>query len=97
MEFLLGCHFDPKCCDLYSTCMYILNLHPSSTTHTDDIMRLLLLLLNYYVNISLQEGEYLLSVNGQSVLQASHTDAARIILMGSSTAFLVTLVPKDGQ
>lgn len=43
----------------------------------------------------LKEGEYLFSVNGQNVLNASHTDAARIILMGTSTAFLVTLVPKD--
>lgn len=43
----------------------------------------------------LQVGEYLYSVNGQDVLMASHTDAARIILMGSSTASLVTFVARD--
>jgi len=43
----------------------------------------------------LQVGECLYSVNGQTVLNSSHTDAARIILMGSSTASLVTFVDKD--
>jgi S1-C subfamily serine protease len=38
----------------------------------------------------LKVGEYLYSVNGQVVLNATHTDAARIILMGPSTASLVT-------
>ena len=47
------------------------------------------------VSLSSQVGEYLFSVNGQNVLHASHTDAARIILMGPSTASLVTFVDKD--
>ncbi len=41
-----------------------------------------------------QVGEYLYSVNGQNVLHASHTEAARIILMGSSTASLVTFIER---
>ncbi|XP_041379445.1 DEP domain-containing mTOR-interacting protein-like [Gigantopelta aegis] len=43
----------------------------------------------------LQVREYLHYVNGQDVLDKSHTDVARIILMGSSTASLVTFVEKD--
>jgi hypothetical protein len=36
-------------------------------------------------------GEYLVSVNGQNVLESTHTEAARLILIGPSTATLVTL------
>ncbi|XP_019854510.1 PREDICTED: DEP domain-containing mTOR-interacting protein-like [Amphimedon queenslandica] len=46
-------------------------------------------------SIGLQVGEYLYSVNGQYVLDKSHTDVARIILMGTSTAYLVTFIDKD--
>jgi hypothetical protein len=41
-----------------------------------------------------QVNDYLFSVNGQTVLHASHTDAARIILMGNSTASLVVFTEK---
>ena len=46
--------------------------------------------LLYHSMYIIQMGEYLYSVNGQVVLSATHTDAARIILMGPSTASLVT-------
>lgn len=40
-------------------------------------------------------GEFLYSVNGSTVLYSSHQEAAQIILMGPSSADLVTLCPKD--
>ena len=43
-----------------------------------------------FIFVCVQMGEYLYSVNGQVALNATHTDAARIILMGPSTASLVT-------
>ncbi|XP_065843297.1 DEP domain-containing mTOR-interacting protein-like [Oscarella lobularis] len=36
-------------------------------------------------------GEYLVSVNGQDVLNSTHTEAARLILIGPTTATLVTM------
>lgn len=48
-----------------------------------------------FINFFPQIGEYLYSVNGQYVVDKSHTDVARIILMGSSTAYLVTFIEKD--
>ena len=45
--------------------------------------------------VGLQVGEYLHYVNKQQVLDKSHTDVARIILMGPSTAQLVTFIEKS--
>ena len=49
----------------------------------------------FFSYLFLKVGEYLHFVNGQDVLDKSHTDVARIILMGASTASLVSFVEKD--
>ncbi|XP_065905940.1 DEP domain-containing mTOR-interacting protein-like [Dysidea avara] len=41
----------------------------------------------------LQIGEFLYAINGQTVLQSSHQEAAKIILMGPSSTHLSTLCP----